>query len=115
MRVDPCADQAQIRRFGNLSNVTTIQFEVSSKTRAEACGAALEHTPSLRNLEIRLHLEKCETADQRDVMSVRLVENVFGNILRHDRQIVLRALQLRGFELSSASAKLATAIDLSRI
>lgn len=48
-------------------------------------------------------------------MSVRLVENVFGNILRHERQIVLRALQLRGFELSSASAKLATAIDLSRI
>ncbi|KAI6856016.1 hypothetical protein KC338_g8198 [Hortaea werneckii] len=115
MRVDPCADQAQIRRFGNLSNVTSIQFEVSSKTTAEACGAALEHTPSLRNLELRIHLEKCETADQRDVMSLRLVENVFGNILRHDRQLVLRALQLRGFELSSASTKLATAIDLSRI
>ncbi|RMY95426.1 hypothetical protein D0862_08747 [Hortaea werneckii] len=115
MRVDPCADQAQIRRYGNLSNVTTFQFEVSSKTTAETCGSALELTPSLRNLEIRAHLEKCDTAPQRDQMSARLVENVFGNFLKHDRQIVLRALQLRGFDLSSASAKLAKAIDLCRI
>ena len=115
MRVDPCADQAQIRRYGNLSSVTTLQFEVSSKTTPETCGSALEYTPSLRNLEIRAHLEKCETATQRDQMSARLVENVFGNLLKHGRQIVLRALQLRGFDLSSASAKLATAIDLSRI
>ncbi|KAI7368117.1 hypothetical protein KC354_g2909 [Hortaea werneckii] len=106
---------AQIKRFGSLSNVTTFQFEVSSKTTAETCGSALEHSPSLRNLEIRVHLEKCDTAPQRDVMSAGLVEHIFGNFLKHDRHIVLRALQLRGFELSSASAKLATAIDVSRI
>ncbi|KAI7467832.1 hypothetical protein KC357_g6928 [Hortaea werneckii] len=113
--IDPCADQAQIRRFGSLSNVTTLQFEISSKPTAQTCGSALEHTPSLRNLEIRVHLEKCDTAPQRDVMSAGLVEHIFGNFLKHDRHVELRALQLRGFELSSASARLATAIDLSRI
>lgn len=114
MRVDSYAKEWQIRRYANLANVTTLQFEISSTATAETCGSVLQHTPSLRNLEIRAHLEKYDSGSSKDQMSAHLVDCVFGSFLKKDRRIVLRALQLRGLDLSLASAKLASAIDLSQ-
>ncbi|KAI6898645.1 hypothetical protein KC318_g9114 [Hortaea werneckii] len=115
MRVDSYASAWQVRRYANLANVTTLQFEISSTATAETCGSVLQHTPYLRNLEIRGHLEKYDSGSSKDQMSAHLVGRVFGSLLKKDRRIVLRALQVRGLDLSLASAKLASAIDLSQI
>ncbi|RMY49223.1 hypothetical protein D0865_07611 [Hortaea werneckii] len=114
-RVDRYTNQWPIRKYGNLANVTTLQFEILSIATAEACGSVIQHTPSLRDLEIRAHLDEYDSGSSEDQMSVHLVDRVFGKFLKRDRRLVLRALQLRGLDLSLASAKLASAIDLSQI
>ncbi|KAI6900439.1 hypothetical protein KC318_g8451 [Hortaea werneckii] len=114
MRVDPSVDYSQISRFDDLANVTTFQFEILSETTAETCGRVLGNSPSLRNLEVRLRLERFDLHSP-DTTSVDIVERVFDCFLKANRQIMLRALQLHGFDFALASVKLATAVDLSQL
>ncbi|KAI6882284.1 hypothetical protein KC360_g8488 [Hortaea werneckii] len=115
MRVDPWANLSQIRRFGNLANVTTLKFEICSTATAVTCGDVLQHTPSLRNLEIRLHLDDFGPVPSSYQISAGIVTCVFGNFLKTRQRMVLKALQLYGFHLSPTSNQLAAAIDLSRL